>query len=94
MGGRAYGLTFEAREDVFPRVSRWCDLVAGTLRVGPRGDPLSTLQRIGHALGRVLHGGPDAAQVTVGPRARPATSRSRAAATASGASSRYRAATA
>lgn len=34
-GGRAYGLTFEAREDVFARVSRWCDLVASTLRVGP-----------------------------------------------------------
>ena len=33
--GRAYGLTFEAREDVFPRVSRWCDLIASTLRVGP-----------------------------------------------------------
>lgn len=33
-GGRAYGLTFEAREDVFPRVSRWCDLIASTLRVG------------------------------------------------------------
>jgi hypothetical protein len=39
MGGRAYGLTFEAREDVFPRVSRWCDLVAGTLRVGPEVTP-------------------------------------------------------
>jgi hypothetical protein len=34
-GGRAYGLAFEAREDVFPRVARWCDLVASTLRVGP-----------------------------------------------------------
>ena len=32
--GRAYGLAFEAREDVFPRVSRWCDLIASTLRVG------------------------------------------------------------
>jgi hypothetical protein len=34
-GGRAYGLTFESREDVFPRVARWCDLIASTLRVGP-----------------------------------------------------------
>lgn len=32
--GRAYGLAFEAREDVFTRVSRWCDLIASTLRVG------------------------------------------------------------
>jgi hypothetical protein len=32
--GRAYGLAFEARDDVFPRVSRWCDLIASTLRVG------------------------------------------------------------
>jgi hypothetical protein len=32
--GRAYGLAFEAREDVFVRVSRWCDLIASTLRVG------------------------------------------------------------
>jgi hypothetical protein len=32
--GRAYGLAFEAREDVFPRVSRWSDLIASTLRVG------------------------------------------------------------
>jgi hypothetical protein len=34
-GGRAYGLAFESREDVFPRVARWCDLIASTLRVGP-----------------------------------------------------------
>jgi hypothetical protein len=34
-GGRAYGLTFESREDVFHRVVRWCDLIASTLRVGP-----------------------------------------------------------
>lgn len=32
--GRAYGLAFEAREDVFPRVTRWSDLIASTLRVG------------------------------------------------------------
>ena len=34
-GGRGYSLTFEAREDVYSRVGRWCDLIAGTLRVGP-----------------------------------------------------------
>ncbi len=33
--GRGYGLAFEAREDVFPKVSRWCDLIAATLKVGP-----------------------------------------------------------
>lgn len=32
--GRGYTLSFEAREDVFPRVSRWCDLIAGTLQTG------------------------------------------------------------
>jgi hypothetical protein len=31
-GGRGYLLTFEAREDVYPRVYRWCDIIAGTLR--------------------------------------------------------------
>ncbi len=34
-GGRGYSLVFEARDDVFPRVSRWCDMIAGTLKVGP-----------------------------------------------------------
>ena len=34
-GGRGYGLAFEAREDVLPRASRWCDLIAGTLQEGP-----------------------------------------------------------
>ena len=33
-GGRGYTLAFEAREDVFPRVSKWCDMIAGTLRTG------------------------------------------------------------
>jgi len=32
--GRGYSLAFEAREDVSARVSRWCDLIADTLRVG------------------------------------------------------------
>ena len=34
-GGRAYTLSFEARDDVFHRASRWCDLIAETLRIGP-----------------------------------------------------------
>jgi hypothetical protein len=39
-GGRGYSLAFEAREDVYARVSRWCDLIADTLRVGPeKGAP-------------------------------------------------------
>ena len=33
-GGRGYSLAFEAREDVFGRVSRWCDLIAETFKVG------------------------------------------------------------
>ena len=32
--GRGYSLAFEAREDVFARVSRWCDLIAETFKVG------------------------------------------------------------
>jgi hypothetical protein len=32
--GRAYSLTLEARDDVFPRASRWYDLIAGTFRAG------------------------------------------------------------
>jgi hypothetical protein len=32
--GRAYSLTLEAREDVFARVGRWYDLIAGTFRAG------------------------------------------------------------
>ncbi len=34
-GGRGYTLSCEARDDVFHTVSRWCDAIAGTLRVGP-----------------------------------------------------------
>jgi hypothetical protein len=33
-GAHAYSLTFEAREDVYPRVYRWCDIIAATLRTG------------------------------------------------------------
>jgi hypothetical protein len=32
---RGYCLSFEARDDVFHRGSRWCDLIAGTLKIGP-----------------------------------------------------------
>ncbi len=37
--GRGYGLAFEAREDVFARVSRWCDLIAETFKVGNETGP-------------------------------------------------------
>jgi hypothetical protein len=33
-GRRGYSLTFEAREDVFPRVFKWYDLIASTFREG------------------------------------------------------------
>lgn len=33
-GARGYSLSFEARDDVFHRISRWCDMIAGTLKVG------------------------------------------------------------
>jgi hypothetical protein len=36
--GRGYSLAFEAREDVYFRVARWCDLIASTLKVGPELD--------------------------------------------------------
>ncbi len=32
--GRGYSVTFEAREDAYSRVSRWCDMIAATLEVG------------------------------------------------------------
>jgi hypothetical protein len=32
-GGRGYCLAFEAREDVYSKVARWCDLIAGTFKV-------------------------------------------------------------
>ena len=34
-GARGYSLTFEVREDVYPRVYQWCDIIAATLRIGP-----------------------------------------------------------
>ena len=33
--GRGYTLACEGRDDIYPRVSRWCDMIAGTLDVGP-----------------------------------------------------------
>jgi hypothetical protein len=33
--GRGYTLACEARDDVFHRVSSWCDIIASTLAVGP-----------------------------------------------------------
>ncbi len=35
--GRGCSLSFEAREDVFPRASRWADYIASTLRFGEAG---------------------------------------------------------
>jgi hypothetical protein len=37
-GGRGCSLAFEAREDVFPRASRWADYIASTLRFGAPED--------------------------------------------------------
>ena len=34
-GGRGYVLALDARDDIYPRASHWCDMIAGTLRVGP-----------------------------------------------------------
>jgi len=34
-GQRGYSLALEARDDIYPRVSRWCDMIAATLKVGP-----------------------------------------------------------
>jgi hypothetical protein len=33
--GHGYTLACEGRDDIFPRVSRWCDMIAATLDVGP-----------------------------------------------------------
>jgi hypothetical protein len=38
-GTRGYTLAFEARDDVFHRVSRWCDIIAATLAVGAEVTP-------------------------------------------------------
>jgi hypothetical protein len=34
-GSRAYTVACEARDDVYHRVSRWCDMIAATLTTGP-----------------------------------------------------------
>ena len=68
-GGRGCSLSFEAREDVFPRASRWADYIASTLRFGERGgrrEVNATLARLGDGLGRLLRG-PDRLVVEVGP---------------------------
>jgi len=36
--GRGYSLAFEARSDVYPRVSRWCDMIAASFKAGPELD--------------------------------------------------------
>jgi hypothetical protein len=33
-GGRGYSLVCDGRDDVYGRASRWCDMIASTLRVG------------------------------------------------------------
>jgi hypothetical protein len=38
-GRRGYVLACEARDDVFHRVARWCDIIASTLAVGPEVAP-------------------------------------------------------
>ena len=35
--------SFEARDDIFYRASRWCDLIASSLKIGPElGAPPAT----------------------------------------------------
>jgi hypothetical protein len=34
-GGRGYTLSCEARDDAYPLVARWCDVIASTLKIGP-----------------------------------------------------------
>jgi hypothetical protein len=38
-GGRGYTLAFEARDDVYPRVAKWWDMIASTLKVGSEVGP-------------------------------------------------------
>jgi hypothetical protein len=37
--GRGYTLAFEARDDAYPRVIKWCDMIASTLKVGSEVGP-------------------------------------------------------
>jgi hypothetical protein len=39
LGRRGYSLAFEARDDVYPRVSRWFDLIASTFQTGTAVEP-------------------------------------------------------
>jgi len=36
---RGYVVAFEARADVYPRVIKWCDMIASTLKVGSEVGP-------------------------------------------------------
>jgi hypothetical protein len=36
-GGKGCSLSFEAREDVFPRAARWADYIASTVKLAPAG---------------------------------------------------------
>jgi len=40
-GTRGYSIACEAREDVFPRVTRWCDVIVSTLELDGRPLPAS-----------------------------------------------------
>jgi len=33
--GRGYTLACDARDDIYSRVWRWCDMIAATLKIGP-----------------------------------------------------------
>jgi hypothetical protein len=35
---RGYVVAFEARDDAYPRVIKWCDMIAATLKIGPEID--------------------------------------------------------
>ena len=37
--GRGYTLAFEARDDAYPRVVKWCDMIASTFKVGSEVGP-------------------------------------------------------
>jgi hypothetical protein len=59
--GVACSLSFEAREDVFPRAARWADYIASTLRLG--GQPVGVDARDEPA--RTAQPGPRSASPTV-----------------------------
>jgi hypothetical protein len=45
-GGRGYSLSLEAREDVYPRVYRWCDIIAATLRTGSELQQVEQVEQV------------------------------------------------